>query len=397
MDFSKLRKLSQTTTPRNDDAASADPPQPEDRDPAGDDSILTTALDVFLALGVGIIFMFLGSEYGRFKYTQVTGGTWHTGLFWQAPHPKANQEVTLEELSPENRAAHEQNMLSQSSLFLLGAAMAIAGLAMIGSKISMLPPIGRQVAAGLGVLITAAGLLYALWAMAAMFKSGVTPLLTMIAVLVGGMTLFMQAASMRAIGAAPPPRRRPRPQLSIAAGATSAVSPARMAHHRFAHQTLRQEVFADPARVVGILQGPGGRVHLSQMWDNHNRAMGISAAANPDDGLNAEMTQVGPYSAVIVTMPPPQRQGEAYFAGIVLRSYVRQDGAVIQRQPVLLYYTLESTGGTGNASLCEWEAGDHVGFSDSIPPQFAAFREAMWQKVMARQAAEDQLAAQPRA
>ena len=94
-------------------------------------------------------------------------------------------------------------------------------------------------------------------------------------------------------------------------------------------------------------------------------------------------------------MPPARARGEALFVGIVLRSYVRQDGAVIERSPLVLYYALElandaTPGGPPTATvLCEWQGGDHVKFADVVPPDFAAFREAMRQKVQARQDAED--------
>jgi hypothetical protein len=371
---------------------------------------MVAALDIFMAFGVGILFIFLSLPYGKYMlgaaenpYPEIKG----TGFVWPQGTPKAGQEVTPEELQPEPKKVYQATIdgrkaaiLGDSSVFLFGGAMLVAGLLMVVSRLGAVPLVGRKIASGAGIAITAAGLLYGAWAIVGMLRFGITPLVTMVAVLVGGMSLFMQVAGFRSLSGAPIPQRRrviADRGAPIAAGALPS-SPARIAHHRFAHQMLRQEIFANPMRAVGLLQGPGGRLHLAELWDRQSEAVGLSLAQNPPDGLHAEMTQVGPYSAAIVTMPPPQREGEAHFVGIVLRSYVRQDGAVIERQPVVLYYTLEM-GNTGPASavLCEWQAGDHIRFADVVSPQFSAFREAMWQKVQSRQTAEDQMAAQPRA
>ena len=177
-------------------------------------------------------------------------------------------------------------------------------------------------------------------------------------------------------------------------GMPAAVNPERAVHNRFAHQVLRRQVFDDPARAIGTLQGPGGRKYLLDLWEATCHAAGADPAAVLPAGLESEMTQVGPYSAAIVTMPPAQTRGEAQFVGIVLRSYVRQDGAVIERSPLVLYYALElandlAAGATTATVLCEWQGGDHVKFADAVASDFAAFREAMRQKVQLRQEAED--------
>jgi hypothetical protein len=423
MDLSKLRKLSQTTSPRNDETPDAPEPQRQ-RDYSSEDpgdGLFATALDVFIALGVGVLFVFLGMDYARYLAkspdafpmpTPITG----TGYVWKEGSPKAGKEVAPEELQEpykteyqdkvkgyqEAIVARNANIIGSSSLFYVGVALVAAGLLLIVSHVRALPTIARSAAGWIGVLATGVALAYGCWAIVVMFKANITPILTMVAILVGGMSLFMQLASVRMIGAgAAQPARRQDRSAEPGAARTASVSPVRTAHHRFAHQTLRQETFANPSKLVGILQGPGSRVHLADMWEVQNRAMGLSSSQNPSDGLHAEMTQVGPYSAAIVTMPPPQREGECYFVGIVLRSYKRDDGAIIERQPVVLYYTLEygtaPAAGTTPAVLCEWFAGDHIRFADAVVPDFSAFREAMWQKVLARQTAEDQLAAQPRA
>ena len=96
-------------------------------------------------------------------------------------------------------------------------------------------------------------------------------------------------------------------------------------------------------------------------------------------------------------MPTPRHKGEAYFVGLVLRSYTRADGSTIERTPLLLYYTLEVAGeyegGELKPAFCEWQAGDHVRFADNPEATVPDFRAAMQEKVTALQKREDELAA----
>lgn len=455
MDLSKLPKLSQTHTPPNDgDAASADAHAAQPRSDYGGPSTpvyrpegegLYTAMDVFLSVGVGLLFIFLGLNYGKYlmgsttAYPPITG----TGIVWSPGHPKAGQEVPPEELSAENKKAYDDQIVgramgivSESSLFLFGVASIAAGLLGVVGHLGAVPLVARRGAMWLGVVVTGLALAYALYAAVALLGHGITPIMTLLALIVGGMTLFFQAAAARALGgggfvvggipggavatttypyygtAARPtasPSSPVRSAGSAPVGRAPAMSPARLVHHRFAHQVLRQHVLGSPAQAVGALQGPGGRRLLLELWDATCRVVGARSdgpapdAATPD-GLEAEMTQVGPYSAAVVTMPPAVGEGEASFVGVVFRSYVRQDGAVIERQPLVLYYTLEvGKGGVGGPAtdgnpaagtapptvLCEWNGPDHVRFADVVPAEFGAFREAMRLKVQARQEAED--------
>ena len=428
MDLSKLPRRSQTSTPPNDPNAVPGTPyaggepvayssSPRYRSYRDEDEGQLNFLDIFLAVGMGLLFVFLGSHYGKHllgnkeAYPEIAG----TGYVWTAPHPKAGQPILPQELSPENKAAYDQRIvgrrmaiISDSSMFLFGAALALAGLLGIAGHLWFLPPVVRQAVAGLGLVATLAGIAYALWAVVAMMGTGIIPHMTMVAILVGGVSLFMQAGALRSlVGASADAGHSPTRAFAderVAAwpaaarpdvAAATTASPERVVHHRFAHQVLRRQVFDDPARVIGTLQGPGGRKYLLDLWEATCHAAGVDPAAVPPTGLESEMTQVGPYSAAVVTMPPARARGEAQLVGIVLRSYVRQDGAVIERSPLVLYYALElaadaSAGGPPAATaLCEWQGGDHVKFADAVASEFAAFREAMRQKVQFRQDAED--------
>lgn len=402
MDLSKLPKLSQTTTRRND---GPDPPAPRSPEPPYDRGSIDRAepfpaMEIFLAIGVGLLFMLLGMSYGKYAWARATGGTYPTGVVWQAGHPKEGQPVAPEDLQGDYRKGFDQKMLSDSSLFVFGAGIGLAGLLLIVTQVRPVPFPFRKAAAVLAVAATSLGLLYALWAIAGMMRDGTLPQMTLVAVLVGGMSLFMQVGLVRAMG----PSRSWRPTHAGNDARPTGPSPGDRPPsatptiaHRLAHERLRIDAFDNPRGLVGTLQGPGGLSYLCGMWIELCKWSGLPFEPQLPP-LDVETTQVGPYSAVIVTLPPPTREGEAYFVGIVLRSYVRQDGAVIERQPVVLYYLLEAVGGTPNgppaaAALCEWQAGDHVRFAEVVEPRFDAFRSAMGVKVQARQEAEDRLSA----
>jgi hypothetical protein len=174
-------------------------------------------------------------------------------------------------------------------------------------------------------------------------------------------------------------------------GRTARVeSPGDRVHRQFTNQTLRRLANTEPARVVGLLQGPGMSRFLAETWTTACAESAVTSQDAPAIGLEAEMTQVGPYSAAVVTMPSPNGDGQAHFVGLVLRSIQRADGAVVERTPLLLYFTLERGVSADSASLCEWQAGDRVRYADSLTPSLGVFRDAMWQKVQRRQSAEDE-------
>ena len=82
----------------------------------------------------------------------------------------------------------------------------------------------------------------------------------------------------------------------------------RCTHYKFAHQALRQAAMENPSKCVGLLQSPVAQRFLDDLWDavrtgcTQSASPGSAAEPGPQ-GLGADMTQVGPYSAVIVTLP----------------------------------------------------------------------------------------------
>ncbi|HEX8916848.1 MAG TPA: hypothetical protein VF796_31145 [Humisphaera sp.] len=386
MDFSKLPKLS-SSGDRAGASGGIDDEAPRRRSGGPDDEGMPL-FDLFLTIGIGLLFLFLSPGYGKYLKAKWAGQPYDTGLVWQegnAAGKPGGSPVAAEEM---NEPGRTDFLVGGASILGFGWAMLVAGAISGVTKIGVLPLRARQAAAGLAFVLVAAATLWSVYAILALMKVGLTPLVSFVAVLLGGMTLYVQAAVVRYLLDERPPARDP--AASAAGGNVPAVRP-RKVHHRFAHHALRQQVLGGPARVVGVLQGPGGERYVKDLWEAVRREENIAEPDADATGLSTEMTQVGPYSSAVVTMPKPAAPGEAYFVGIVLRSYQRADGAVIERSPLLLYYTLERQAGTAPpaASLCEWQAGDHVRFAGDVAPTLSAFREAMWQKVQARQSAED--------
>lgn len=419
MDLSKLPKLSKTHEHRAA-APPTDTYPPPHASPAklgyyADDEGPLGFIDIFLAIGMGLLFAFLGMNYGKHlmgskdAYPEIQG----TGFVWSTGHPLQGQPIPPEQLSPENRKAYDGRVLgrqmgivSESSLFFMGCGLIFAGAIGVVGHLTMVPMPLRRVAAILGVVVTVIAIGYSLWSVTVLLRNGVMPPMTMVAILVAGLSLFMQVSAVRglmpvrtgmAVGTSrwSPVQGHSTAANSVGVPAADAAGSSfdRRVHQRFAHQTLRKAVFQDPATVVGVLQGAGGTKYLRDLWAATCHGAGTNPDSVPPTAMESEMTQVGPYSAAIITLPAAQERGEATHVGIVLRSYIRQDGAVIERSPLVLYYTLElDPPVTSDAVLCEWQAGDHVKFADRVRPDFSAFREGMWAKVQLRQQAEDHVA-----
>jgi hypothetical protein len=228
-----------------------------------------------------------------------------------------------------------------------------------------------------------------------------------VAILVGGYMAFSQwrLYRWRVVEIEPPtaaPAAPADPTAALLGKVLGGEPKARCTHYKFAHQALRQAAMENPAKCVGLLQSPSAQRFLNDLWQAVRT--GCTQAAEPGQapeplptGLEADMTQVGPYSAVIVTLPKPQFPTEAHYVALVLRSYVRAgDGLTIERHPLLLYYTLEHGGaredGSPRTVLAEWQAGTHLSYGDGPTADASAFRDAVREKVALLEKREDEAA-----
>lgn len=130
----------------------------------------------------------------------------------------------------------------------------------------------------------------------------------------------------------------------------------RIQHATFTGLALREAAFADPRAVVCALHDAvGAQKLLSGLWDivaAHCRDVG-----EPDDmasdGLSVYTTAVTGYPTAIVAMPQPRATGEVWFAALVLRLRMLDDGPVLLSPP-LFYVTLEQSAREDATVLVEW-------------------------------------------
>ena len=192
MDMSKLPRLSQTNkddaptpVPGGTPAAPAPDPnrtvpdyQPRDRGPydgSGYDPGYSVGAEVWISVIFAIVYMFIGFNFARYVAAKVTGGTYHTNVNWTAGE-KAGQEVDYYDL--QGGTAH-----SDSAMFLFGLALLLEAIAMLIAH-SGAP--GKKFFVGFALFVTLLATAYNLFVIVKLFGMGITPLMSVIAVAIGG-------------------------------------------------------------------------------------------------------------------------------------------------------------------------------------------------------------------
>jgi hypothetical protein len=146
----------------------------------------------------------------------------------------------------------------------------------------------------------------------------------------------------------------------------------------FAHRALPQVVHDDPGQAQTLLSGPEGFRFLAFLWGRVGERLPEEARGAPR-GLACEThTGTGGRRVVLVTMPPPERAPEAYFAAIVFTPGPRKL-LFFRHPPTAAYLTLE-LGQTlerePRTVLCGWsKEGTHFNMGDGPPPESEAFLE----------------------
>jgi hypothetical protein len=187
MDMSKLPRLSQTNkddapTPVAGQTTAAPPPPPVDRnvpdyqsrDRAYDPGYSVGA-EVWISAILGIVFMFLGFNFARYMAATLTGGTFHTNVNWTTGD-KAGQEVAYYDL--QGGTAH-----TESGLFLFGLALVLEALALLAAHSGM--P-GKRGLVGFALFVTLLATAYNIFVVIKLFGLGIAPLMSVIAVAIGG-------------------------------------------------------------------------------------------------------------------------------------------------------------------------------------------------------------------
>jgi hypothetical protein len=180
MDMSKLPKFSQTPPPPGElppeERATTSGVRVEPSPP------VASGGDIWFNVIVGIIFLLMGRSFGSYLLSTVTHQPYHTGMVWPDGDARAGLEVAYPEL--------EGNpMMNDSAMFVFGLAVLMdAGISVMLARQSGL---ARPLIC-LGLALTVGATAYNLYVAAVLQKNGVLPLISLLAVAVGGYIAFQQ-------------------------------------------------------------------------------------------------------------------------------------------------------------------------------------------------------------
>jgi hypothetical protein len=186
MDISKLPKLSKTDAPPappSPDEAGAEPARAQsipDYRPRGSDDPPLSVGEIWFSVIVGVVFLLLGGTFARFLVTRITHQPFHTNVNWTAG-PKTGQEVEYLELQG-------RPWLTDAGMFLIGLAIVLDALV----RVCMYKQIrAARPLAYLTFAITLGAVLFNLYVVTTLMGS-MLPLLSLLAVAMGGYIAFMQ-------------------------------------------------------------------------------------------------------------------------------------------------------------------------------------------------------------
>jgi hypothetical protein len=189
MDMSKLPKFSQTPAPVEQPGEATVPVAAKKVDAVA--PAIASGGDIWFNVIVGIIFLLMGRTFGSYVFAAVTHQPYHTHIEWREGDPRAGQEVAYPDL--------EGNpMLNDSAMFFFGlAVLADAGISVMLSRPSRLAR--PMLYLGLALTIGATG--YNLYVAGVLQKNGVLPLISLLAVALGGYIAFGQWQLLKLLNA----------------------------------------------------------------------------------------------------------------------------------------------------------------------------------------------------
>jgi len=184
MDISKLPKLSETKPPEAAAGAPEPPSAPTERrmdyrapayEPRG------VGGEVWFGAIIGLILVLITRQFGSYLFALLTHQPFHTGVNW-TEGPKAGQEVDYTQLEG-------GTFYSDSSVFLFGLALMIGALAqaLLASRIR-----SKRAVAWLSLGFMAAATIYNIVAVAIILHEGITPLLSLLCVAIGGYIVYYE-------------------------------------------------------------------------------------------------------------------------------------------------------------------------------------------------------------
>lgn len=124
----------------------------------------------------------------------------------------------------------------------------------------------------------------------------------------------------------------------------SDVSTPRAHHHRFATQAVPQMALTGPPKMLDLLSSPMGTPFLMDMWETVGKEVGKGARMAPD-GLSCVARKLPDgRKVVVVQMPPPEREAEVHYVGILVKPESRR--LLVFKEPASVRcFTLTHQGG----------------------------------------------------
>jgi hypothetical protein len=162
------------------------PPQYGDTSPRTDWGD-TSTVSIWISLVVGVICVLMGLRFIRWAIVTTTGGTFSTGVNWVAG-PKAGEAVDYWQL--DGFAAH-----TELGFFAMGGVLLLDALLMMSARQGRSPGL----LLGVAIICTGACLLYNLGLAIYLITLGVTPLWSLVVVLIAGIVLFTHLETARSM------------------------------------------------------------------------------------------------------------------------------------------------------------------------------------------------------
>ncbi|MCE9546380.1 MAG: hypothetical protein K8T25_12780 [Planctomycetia bacterium] len=170
----------------------------------------------------------------------------------------------------------------------------------------------------------------------------------------------------------------------------------RQDHYVFVHHALRQLAFGDPVGCFTVLSSDRADEAIADIC---RRVQESCATPEPNPrrlmprDIHAHTTGIGQFPCIVVEMPEPTSETEAYFVAIVLLTTIDEvlDGT-ISRDTHMRYITLEKgmvDDGSSCNLVCEWfKEGMHAILGGGVQPNMEQFTQAVHQQLQSTKQTE---------
>jgi hypothetical protein len=148
--------------------------------------------EVWIGLIIGLVLMMYAGRFGSYLFAIVTRHPFHTGVTW-TDGPNEGQEVAYTQLL-------DGQFYSESSIFLFGFALVLGAIAQ-ALQLMRIP--GRSGLGWLSLICLLLATLYNIVTVVVMLQAGVTPLLSLLCVGIGGYIVYFEWHMLKAYHQSP--------------------------------------------------------------------------------------------------------------------------------------------------------------------------------------------------